>query len=1002
MSRGFTRLWLLSLPVAVWLVGAAGSASQPPGDQPPLWSFQSPTDPPLPAVGRNDWPQTSIDHFILAALEAKGIKPAPPADKRTLIRRATFDLTGLPPTPEDVHAFLADESPDAFARVVDRLLASPRYGERWGRHWLDVARYADSNGMDENQAYGNAFRYRDYVIAALNRDKPYDQFIREQIAGDLLDASTPGDREARVERITATGFLTIGPKMLAEDDPMKMELDIIDEQIDTIGRTFLGMTLGCARCHEHKFDPISTQDYYALAGIFKSTQTMDNFKVVARWHERPLGTDEEVTRQQEAQQRIDEQQRQIARMTDDANQAILREARRRVADYLLAATDIGRQNSLAGRLRLAMADNAAAPPPGSIVVEAEDFARGNVKKEFTGYGEKIGVIYNRGELPNFAEYDVTAAEVGTFQIELRYAAAESRPVRLTVNGNLAKGDAAGKVTGTWFPDTQIWHVEGLAALRAGANTIRLECPGPFPHFDKLALVPRPGAGPAAAVPKTPGQIAAERTINPDILQQWVCYLEQARKDHNSPLAPWHALTTPLEFTADLPSRERKRPADSPLARDLHAAAVRAVAARYQELFIAADEAWQKLKATPEGKDAAKLPDPDQESLRAVLYDPKGPLALPPKPETYYATTTAAELKSLRDELDAMKQSFTPLPEAMAVRDGSPQELRVHLRGNYLTLGDAAPRRFPTALVAGSPPAIATGRSGRTELADWLADTGNPLTARVMVNRVWRWHFGAGLVRSPDNFGRLGEPPTNQPLVDWLARRFANGGWSIKTLHRQLMLSATYQMSTTFDAQAAQLDPENRLHWRFNRRRLEAEAIRDAILATSGQLDLAMGGSLFTGTNRGYVPGYPNTSYDKYDFPRRSVYLPVIRSDLYDVLAAFDFADPSTPNGDRPTTTVAPQALFMLNSKLMREQSRHMAASLLAASDSDDAGRVRLAYERTYGRPPTESETQRSLDFLRGYDAALATNATDGPEGRLRSWAALFRSMLAASEFIHVE
>jgi hypothetical protein len=1016
MTRG-PDIRLLCCVVALWLVAALGHAAGPPGDQPPLWSFQPPADPPLPTVSGTDWPQTALDHFVLAALEAKGIKPASAADKHTLIRRATFDLTGLPPTPDDVHAFLADDSPDAFARVVDRLLASPRYGERWGRHWLDVARYADSNGMDENQAYANAFRYRDYVIAALNHDKSYDQFIREQIAGDLIE-ERPTDQGGRMktetasthpssfiphpssDRLVATGLLTIGPKMLAEDDPMKMELDIIDEQIDTIGRMFLGMTLGCARCHEHKFDPISTQDYYALAGIFKSTQTMDNFKVVARWHERPLGTDDEIKRQQETQQRIDEKQKMIARVTDAANQAILDGARRRVADYLLAAAKLQRQSTMLGQLRSFMADAAVAAPEGTVVVEAEDYARGNVKKEFAGYGEKIGVIYNRGELPNVAEYDVTIGEARAFQIELRYAAAEPRPVRLTVNGELVRPDAAGKMTGSWFPDTQAWHVEGLVALRAGANTIRLECPGPFPHFDKLALVPRPGAQPAAGTPQSPAQLAAQRGINPEILQQWVRYLDRTRNDPQSVFAAWHALHATPMLSVDPPSRERERPADSPLLRDLQAAAARAVAARYQELFIAADEAWLKLKATPEGKDSTKLPDPDQESLRAVLYDPTGPSALPPKPELYYAAETDAQLKSLRDELGAMKQSFTPLPEAMAVRDGPPQDLRVHIRGNYLTLGDLAPRRFPTALAGASPPAIAPGRSGRAELAEWLADPANPLTGRVMVNRVWRWHFGVGLVRSPDNFGRLGEQPTNQPLLDWLACRFMDGGWSIKSLHRLIMLSATYQMSTTYDAQATQLDPENRLHWRFNRRRLEAEAIRDAILATSGQLDLAMGGSLFTGANRAYVPGYPNTSYDKYDFPRRSVYLPVIRSDLYDVLAAFDFADPSTPNGDRPTTTVAPQALFMLNSKLMREQSRHMAASLLTASAADDAGRMRLAYERAYGRPPSDAEVQRALEFLGGYE--VNSDGTDPNERLLRSWAALCRSILAANEFIHID
>ncbi len=249
------------------------------------WAFEPITNPTIPSVHNTSWPRSSIDHFILAQLEDKDLKPAPVAAKRILIRRATFDLTGLPPTPAEVEAFLADTAPDAFARVVDRLLSSPRYGERWARHWLDLARYADSNGMDENLAYASAFRYRDYVVAAFNQDKPYDQFIREQLAGDLLPPVAPDADPS--EHLIATGFLSIGPKMLAEDDPMKMEMDIIDEQVDTIGRTFMGLTLGCARCHDHKFDPLPTADYYALAGIFKSTQTMihDN---VSRWVDRQL------------------------------------------------------------------------------------------------------------------------------------------------------------------------------------------------------------------------------------------------------------------------------------------------------------------------------------------------------------------------------------------------------------------------------------------------------------------------------------------------------------------------------------------------------------------------------------------------------------------------------------------------------------------------------------------------------------------------------------------
>jgi hypothetical protein len=293
-------------------------------------------------------------------------------------------------------------------------------------------------------------------------------------------------------------------------------------------------------------------------------------------------------------------------------------------------------------------------------------------------------------------------------------------------------------------------------------------------------------------------------------------------------------------------------------------------------------------------------------------------------------------------------------------------------------------------------------SGRLQLAEWLTRPDHPLTSRVLVNRVWRWHFGEGLVRSTDNFGKLGDQPSHPELLDWLAVRFVEDGWSLKALHRLILLSNTYQMSTTYDERAARADPENRLHWRHPRRRLDAEELRDGILAVSGKLDLTMSGSLYSGANRAYVIGYPNTTYDKYDFNRRSVYLPVIRSDLYAVFQAFDFPDPSVSNGERATTTVAPQALFLMNSKLVAENTRHLAETLLADGKLDDAGRVRVAHERAYARPPTTEETTRALDFVRRCEKALSVENLDETERRLRAWQSLCRVMLAANEFIYVE
>ncbi|RPI85520.1 MAG: DUF1549 domain-containing protein, partial [Planctomycetaceae bacterium] len=536
---------------AVWPAvqqSAAGSSAGRPASEiseedRQFWAFQPVGEVTVPAVRDGDWPRGDLDRFVLARLEAAGLKPAPAADRRTLIRRATFDLHGVPPTPEEVESFLFDSSPDAFARVIDRLLASPRYGERFGRHWLDVARYADSNGLDENLAYANAWRYRDYVITALNKDKPFDLFIHEQLAGDLLPAA--GDIDTQLERTVATGFLTLGAKMLAEDDPVKMQMDIIDEQVDTLGRTFMGMTLGCARCHAHKFDPVPQEDYYALAGIFKSTKTMENFSVVARWQEVPLAAPEVVARRAEQQQRINSVKQAVTDTVKAETEAVLRQARRHVGDLLLAAHDQSRLDLLLASTPVLGPQPGEPVPAAAILIEAEDFARGNVLKMRDGYGEGIGVLVNKGETPNFAEYDLEIVEQGVYQIEIRYAAAAARPNLLSIGGRLVKSDAAGKVTGSWFPDTQKWNVEALVELPAGKTVLRLENPGPFPHIDKLLLAKAPNAAGNSAV----SQLALGKAGEPSRLKRtplimafqtsFTSALTTTRDQPDSLLATWH-------------------------------------------------------------------------------------------------------------------------------------------------------------------------------------------------------------------------------------------------------------------------------------------------------------------------------------------------------------------------------------------------------------------------------------------------------------------------------
>ena len=438
------------------------------------WAFVPPVDSKLPAVKNRDWVRNPIDAYVLQALDAKGLSPAKPADRRTLLRRATYDLTGLPPTPAEIQAFLNDTSTDAYAKVIDRLLASPRYGERWGRHWLDVARYADSNGLDENLVYKNAFRYRDYVIAAFNKDKPYDRFLQEQLAGDLLP---DGDE---YERWTATGFLSLGAKMLAEDDPKKMEMDIVDEQLDTTTRAFLGMTVGCARCHDHKFDPISHADYYALAGIFKSSKTMDNFKVVAKWHEYVLAPKEDRDRLAAHEARIEASKKEVTELTKAENDKLAAAGNVRIGAYLLAAAHLQRDS----QVHVAPVETAQ----GAIIVVAGSFVKSNVS---TPLEKQKPNTPKDSKGPYFAEYTVNATDAGDYQVDALEQEKGSGTPDLWVNGVWMRHGDPPVLNREASPEAGGWTYLAVVPLKKGANMIRLEHPNRFPYFEKLLVSKTP-------------------------------------------------------------------------------------------------------------------------------------------------------------------------------------------------------------------------------------------------------------------------------------------------------------------------------------------------------------------------------------------------------------------------------------------------------------------------------------------------------------------------------
>ena len=913
-----------------------GGASIPSGQAPDIkvtpsqkafWSFVPVKKPSLPKVKNTAWAATPIDRLVLAKLEAAGLKPARFADRRTLIRRVSVDLTGLVPSPNEVEAFVNDKSPDAWAKVVDRLLASSQYGERWARHWLDLVRYADSNGLDENVAFANSYRYRDYVVNALNSDKPYNTFVTEQLAGDLIPAR---DDIERNEHLIATGFLELGPKVLAEPDKDKMVMDIVDEQIDVATKSFIGLTVACARCHNHKFDPIPTRDYYALAGIFKSTKTMATLNTVAMWEEKSLVSESFKAETVAYTAKLDALKQAEQAVRRRGNDVLASDFTNRSDQYLIAGW-------LASRSSLHSLADSTQKFAYKKIVEAENYNRSEgIAKDFDGYGKGIGVIHSVGA-PCSAEWDVDVQATGNYQVELRYASGEKRPVKLIVNGKVVRESTAGTVTGGFFPDAQKWEPQGVFPFVAGKNTIRIERPGDIPHFDKVLIVSSPVTD-NGHVAETPEQIAAERGLNLGLVL----------------------------VAADVVGNIATDPS-STSGSDRAAAAARMVS---------------KFSA------------------------PRGA-------EKYYSPELTADLKKAVEMVKAAEAAAPVQPMAMAAEEGKVEDCRVHIRGDTQSLGDSVPRHFLTVLSRDQVPAISAKESGRLQFANWLTRTDNPLTARVAVNRIWQEHFGEGLSKTPDNFGLLGDRPLNQPLMDWLAATFMEQGWSIKRLHRTILLSNTYKMSCTPDATAVKIaetaDPDNRLLWKMPRRRMDADAFRDSILKISGNLDLTMGGSLLMTKNHDYVTNDQSANAAVYDSPRRSLYLPIIRNALFDMFQAFDMGDPSMVNASRNTTTVSPQALFVMNSMFMLNQSKALATKqLLADGGTDkadvvaDTQRIKLAYLKVYARPPTQVETAKALRYINKYTELVSAHIIDAKLRREAAWSSWCQVLFASNAFIYID
>ena len=756
------------------------------------WAFQPVTRPSVPPVENFSWPSGAIDHFILAKLSENGMQPARRADRRTLIRRVTFDLTGLPPTPGEVDALVADDSPGAYRRVVERLLASPRFGERWGRHWLDVARYADTKGYlagDQARLFTHSYTYRDYVIDAFNADLPYDRFILEQLAADKLELA------ADKRPLAAMGFLTLGRRFL--NNPH----DIIDDRIDVVTRGMMGLTVSCARCHDHKYDPIPMADYYSLYGVFASSHEPGD---------KPF----------------------ISDAMDPAQRAAFGKERKRREDKL-----------------------------------------NNYQRE-------------------------------------QYARIREQVKRQT-------GD-------------YIWAAHRAAKVEAG-------------KVDELARKVK---------------------LDPDVTRRWMRHLAKRRESGDPVFAAWFALA---KLDAESFGEQAKAVLGGEALAKAHPA-VRAAFNDAESLESAAKSLGQLLYKAEE----------DQPKLHEVVYSDASPAKLSDGDVMRVMDVEGRQgIRSRRRKFDELEGEHPGAPNrAMVLLDNaSPHNPRIFRRGNPGMKGDAVPRRFIAVLSDGERKPFAEG-SGRLEMARAIADPKNPLTARVMVNRVWQRLFGSGFVVTPSDFGVRAEPPSHPRLLDFLAAEFVDNGWSVKALVCGIVTSSTYQQGESIHPEFAGRDPGNRLLWQMNRKRLDFEAMRDSVLRVSGGLSLQQGGRSVR-------------IDDRPDANRRTVYAFVNRQNLPNLFRTFDFAGPDTTCPQRFTTTVPQQALYLLNSPFIEAQARRLAKRVEVRAVADES-RIRVMYRLAYQREPSAEE----LDLAKRFVDDFVPSAV--------AWERLAQALLVSNEMMFVD
>jgi mono/diheme cytochrome c family protein len=1133
------------------------------------WAFQPVDDVPVPLVDDAAWSENSIDAFIRSRQQTAGVRPAATADKRTLIRRVTFDLIGLPPTPAEVAEFESDTSPNAFEKVVDRLMSSPHYGERWGRHWLDVVRYADTAGETADYPIPLAWRYRNYVIDAFNSDMPYDQFLREQVAGDVLANQRPSDRYA--EQVTATGYLAIS-RRFGFDSENYHHLTIQDS-IDTLGLSVLGLSLGCARCHDHKFDPVSMTDYYGLYGIFDSSRYAfpgSEQKQKFRSMVPLLPPNESIPKWREFDQRVATLAARLETQKQGVPAAILRSLNDLDGDFEMQAPAAGGSNGVLvspwlyegavaitnaaqspfrnlyarGRVGASVAAETGSyriaqslyprrtPETSSIVVVNLDFRIGAAGTDPNGAHElRIGafpsspavVIQITSTSIRLRNSDLTEKSAGEFLADVQAGQWHNLQLTLDLKNRTASGVVSRQtsegILATPFSSTPLSsHWSGVIDFAELSSETSSSGTLPSIEFDNLGV--QDHSIPAAATELT---AAAGEFIDPAALSLRLQELIGLGGDfelqtaETAPSHPWNPgpnsvvriaqrAQSPFQnmspvgkLGVHMPNRGEYDGFGLTLPHAWNANDTEQLFTCFD--FCAADSAaggdgsWRYYIGHGPGNSAAvELYLNGSQFFRRSgdARDAVGPLTigewyqvqlrLDLKARRYHGTLTSrtsrlefsgdvstgwdgiidysfidsyghlggvrpaldvdnydigmtpypsfdatftetqsdesvarrAEAERIQQQLNAAKEDSQraaeelnrllvegPFPMAYGMAEGTPHNARIQLRGEPSQPGDEVPRGFVQS-IGGATLANDLAGSGRLELANWLTDAKNPLTSRVMVNRIWQYHFGRGLVRTPNDFGVRGLPPSHPELLDHLATRFIRQGWSIKAMHRMILLSRTYQLSSSPDISAHETSKETEwddLYTHFVRRRLTAEEIRDSILAVCGDLDRTPGREhpFPSPITWGFSQHGPFSAV--YDHNKRSVYLMTQRLKRHPFLALFDGPDPNASTADRLGTTVPTQALFFLNDPFVHARADAW-AERLRTRGSDDPQRAEQAWLQAYGRRPSTDELKDAIEFLSVYRAEL--NAAEVDRVDQQALTALLRTLIGSNEFLHVD